>query len=116
MRHGKDKGRKFGRVKKVRTAMLRTLAVSLIAHGKITTTEAKAKELSRVVEPYITRAKEGSLSARRLLARSLPPRTVKKLVDELGPRYKERPGGYTRITHLKIRETDNAPIAQIELV
>ena len=96
--------------------MLRSLAVSLIAHEKITTTEAKAKELSRIVEPYITRAKAGTVASRRVLGRSLPPRTVKKLVDELAPRYKERHGGYTRITHMKIRESDNAPIAVIELV
>jgi large subunit ribosomal protein L17 len=116
MRHRKDKGRKFGRVKKVRKSMFRSLAVSLIAHERITTTEAKAKELSRIVEPYITRAKEGDIAARRMLARSLPPRTVKKLVDEIGPRFKERRGGYTRITHLKVRQSDSAPLAVIEFV
>lgn len=116
MRHQNKKGRQFGRKKGVREAFLQSLAVSLIMNEKIATTEARAKELSRVIEPYVTQARKGSVAARRELAKNLPPKAVKKLVDEIAPRYKSRPGGYTRITKMMIRKKDAAPISQIEFV
>ena len=116
MKHQSRKGRSFGRVKKVRKGLIKSLAVALIENEKIITTEAKAKELSRHIEPYITRARQGTVMARRELAKKLPPKAVKKLVDEIAPRYAERPGGYTRITKLKSNRHDAAPISQIEFV
>ena len=116
MKHQNRKGRRFGRVRKVRKGLLKSLAVALIDKEKIVTTEAKAKELSRHIEPFITKARLGTIANRRLLARSLPPKTVKKLVDDIAPRYKERPGGYTRVTKLQPRERDAASMAQIEFV
>jgi large subunit ribosomal protein L17 len=83
---------------------------------KIKTTEAKAKELSRFVEKFITRAKKGDLSSRRLLLQNFSSKIVKKLVKEIGPRYKDRSGGYTRIIKLGQRKSDGAKIAIIELV
>jgi large subunit ribosomal protein L17 len=100
-----------------RDSMLRNLAVSLIEHELIRTTLPRAKELRRVAEPLITMAKEDSLANRRLIFnRTRSDRTVGKLFDELGPRYKGRPGGYTRILKCGYRHGDNAPMAYIELV
>jgi len=111
-----QKGRKFNRERDQRRALLKTLAVSLLLKEKIKTTEAKAKELSPFVQKKITRAKKGDLAARRYLLALFPERVVKKLVDDLGVRYKDRNGGYTRIVKLGQRKSDGARMAIIELV
>lgn len=116
MRHKVQKTT-LGREKAPREAMLRSLAESLILHGNIKTTEAKAKALRRVVEPLITKAKKGTLAARREIIKTLyTEKAVKKLMEEVGPKYKERDGGYTRITKLPARKNDAAKVARIELV
>jgi large subunit ribosomal protein L17 len=97
--------------------MLRNMMNSLIAHEAIKTTVPKAKELRRVVEPMITLAKESTLANRRLAFDRLRDRdSVTKLFDVLGPRFKARPGGYTRILKMGFRVGDNAPMALVELV
>ena len=93
-----------------------SLALSLFLKEKIKTTEAKAKVVSVFAEKQISHAKAGSLSSRRLLAKNFSPDIVKKLIDEIAPRYKERKGGYTRIIKLGSRKSDGARIAIIELV
>jgi large subunit ribosomal protein L17 len=116
MNHRK-KGRHFNRTAEHRKMMMRNLATSLFLHGRVETTTAKAKELRRFAEPLITRAKRGDLHARRLVARQLTDdAALAKLFGELGPRYRERPGGYTRVRHLGHRPGDAADIAIIELV
>ncbi|MDP3727275.1 MAG: 50S ribosomal protein L17 [bacterium] len=115
MRHLK-KGRKFGRTKDQREAMLKILASQLILHGRIITGEAKAKELRPLVEKMVTRAKEHSLASRRDLARKLPASAVAKLVKSVGPSMTSRPGGYTRIIRLAPRKSDSARMAIIEFV
>jgi large subunit ribosomal protein L17 len=97
--------------------MLRNMMNSLIAHEAIKTTVPKAKELRRVVEPMITLAKEATLANRRLAFDRLRDRdSVTKLFEVLGPRFKARPGGYTRILKMGFRVGDNAPMALVELV
>lgn len=116
MRHRKS-GRKLNRNSSHREAMFRNMAVSLFSHEAIKTTVPKAKELRRVAEPLITLAKEDSVSKRRLaFSRLRDTATVGKLFAELGPRYKERPGGYLRILKCGFRAGDNAPMAYVELV
>jgi len=116
MRH-KALGRKFGRDSSHRKAMFRNMAVSLMQHEIIKTTVPKAKELRRVAEPLITLAKNDSASRRQLAFNRLRDRsTVTKLFNELGPRYKQRPGGYLRILKCGFRAGDNAPMAIVELV
>jgi large subunit ribosomal protein L17 len=116
MRHRKS-GRKFNLTSTHRNAMFKNMAVSLMQHELITTTLPKAKELRRVAEPLITLAKEDSVAHRRLaFARLRDRETVTKLFNELGPRYKERPGGYLRILKCGFRAGDNAPMAIVELV
>jgi large subunit ribosomal protein L17 len=116
MRH-KAKGRKFGRDSSHRKAMFRNMAVSLMQHEVIKTTVPKAKELRRVAEPLITLAKNDSASRRQLAFNRLRDRTiVTKLFNELGPRYKQRPGGYLRILKCGFRAGDNAPMEIVELV
>jgi len=95
---------------------LKTLATSLFLKEKIKTTLAKAKELSRFAEKLITLAKKYDIASRRLLSRSFSYKVVKKLADEIAPRYKERSGGYTRIIKLGQRKTDGAKMVIIELV
>ena len=113
-RHGL---RKLNRTSSHRLAMLRNMTVSLLKHEAIKTTVPKAKELRRVVEPLITLAKQPTLANKRLAFDRLRDReTVVKLFDELGPRYKARPGGYTRVLRCGFRAGDNAPMAYIELV
>ena len=112
----RKRGRELSRKKDQRKALLKSLARALILNEKIKTTEAKAKEVSRFVEKFITRAKKGDLASRRHLAKFFSPRIVKKLIDEIGPRYKERSGGYTRIIKLGLRKSDGAKMAIIELV
>ena len=116
MRHGHGL-RKLNRTSSHRLAMLRNMSNSLLRHELIKTTLPKAKELRRVVEPLITLAKEPSLANRRLAFDRLRDRDmVVKLFGELGPRYKSRPGGYTRILKFGFRNGDNAPMAVMELV
>ena len=110
------KARKFNRTIGQRKALLKTLANSLILKEKIRITGAKAKELSSFVEKMITRAKNGDVFSRRKLSEFFDSGTVKKLVDEIGPRYKDRKGGYTRIIKLGPRKSDGAKMAVIELV
>ena len=116
MRHMKS-GRKLNRTSSHRTAMFRNMAASLIKHELIKTTLPKAKELRRVAEPLITLAKTDGVANRRLaFARLRDKVAVGKLFVELGPRYRERKGGYTRILKCGMRVGDNAPMAYIELV
>ena len=116
MRH-KLSGRKLNRNSSHRKAMFRNMAVSLMQHEIITTTVPKAKELRRVAEPLITMAKNDSVARRRTAFSRLRDRaTVTKLFAELGPRYKERPGGYLRILKCGYRPGDKAPMAIVELV
>ena len=89
---------------------------ALVLREKIKTTEAKAKEVSGLLEKFITKAKKADLASRRLLARSFCPKSVKKLTDEIAPRYKERKGGYTRIIKLGPRKSDGAKMVFIELI
>jgi len=115
MRHRKH-GRKFGRVRKVRKALLRSLIRALVLKDKITTTEPKAKEMRPRMERLVTKAKEGTLAARRLVAARTDREVAKKLFSEIAPRYASRLGGYTRITKLGARKSDNARMAIIEFV
>ena len=116
MRHGHGL-RKLNRTSEHRLAMLRNMMNSLIEHEVIKTTVPKAKELRRVVEPMITLAKEATLANRRLAFDRLRDRdSVTKLFNDLGPRFKVRPGGYTRILKMGFRVGDNAPMALVELV
>ena len=109
--------RKLNRTSEHRQAMFRNMCNSLIRHEAIKTTLPKAKELRRVVEPLITLAKDATLANRRLAFDRLRNRdNVTKLFNELGPRYKARPGGYTRILKMGFRVGDNAPMALVELV
>ena len=116
MRHGHGL-RKLNRTSSHRLAMLRNMSNSLLRHERIKTTLPKAKELRRVVEPLITLAKEPTVANRRLAFNRLRDREmVVKLFNELGPRYKARNGGYTRIMKFGFRVGDNAPMALMELV
>ncbi|HET7774565.1 MAG TPA: 50S ribosomal protein L17 [Burkholderiaceae bacterium] len=116
MRHGHGL-RKLNRTSSHRLAMLRNLSNALIKHEIIKTTLPKAKELRRVVEPLITTAKVDSLANKRLAFNRLRDRdNVVKLFADLGPRFKNRPGGYVRILKYGFRKGDNAPMALVELV
>jgi large subunit ribosomal protein L17 len=116
MRH-RNSGRQLSRNSSHRSAMLKNMAVSLLRHEIIMTTVPKAKELRRVAEPLITMAKNDSVHRRRVAFSRLRDRdTVTKLFNELGPRYKDRPGGYLRILKSGYRPGDNAPMAYVELV
>ncbi|BDU22720.1 50S ribosomal protein L17 [Dyella sp. GSA-30] len=116
MRHQKS-GRKLNRTSSHREAMFKNMASSLIKHELIRTTLPKAKELRRVAEPLITLAKTDGVANRRLaFSRLRDKQAVGKLFVELGPRYRERPGGYLRILKCGFRAGDNAPMAYVELV
>ena len=116
MRHGHGL-HKLNRTSSHRLAMLQNMMNSLIEHEAIKTTLPKAKELRRVIEPMLTLGKEPTLSNKRLAFNRLRNRdNVVKLFAELGPRYKTRPGGYTRILKMGFRVGDNAPMALVELV
>lgn len=117
MRHA-NKNRKFGRERKVRSSFLKGLTLDLIRHGKITTTEARAKELRKVVEPLVTLAKKSDMASRRLVVSRLMNRAeeTKKLFDEIAPNYVGRRGGYTRVTRLPVRKSDASAMAMIEFV
>lgn len=115
MRHS-QKTKELGRKKGQRKALVNTLAVSLIRDGKIQTTETKAKVLRPMVERLVTQAKAGTVAARRLLISKVGSVSAKALVDTIAPRYKERAGGYLRITKLNTRKSDGAARSQIEFV
>jgi large subunit ribosomal protein L17 len=116
MRHQKQ-GRKLSRRKEHRKSMLANLASSLILHGRIKTTDAKAKEVRPFVERMVTFARRGDLHARRIVLSRLRNTTaVKKLFDEIGPQFANRFGGYTRIVKLGFRHGDNSPVSLIEFV
>lgn len=116
MRH-RVSGRHLNRTSSHRSAMMRNMAVSLFRHEAIQTTLPKAKELRRVAEPLITLAKQDDVAKRRhAFAKLRDKETVNKLFSELGPRYKDRPGGYLRILKGGFRAGDSAPIAYVELV
>jgi large subunit ribosomal protein L17 len=116
MRH-RQSGRKLNRNSSHRKAMFRNMAASLLDHEVIKTTLPKAKELRRVAEPLITMAKSDSVANRRMAFNRLRDRdVVTKLFNELGPRYKDRPGGYLRILKMGFRSGDQAPMALVELV
>lgn len=115
MRHH-NQNRKFGRVRKVRKALMNSLARSLVLHQKIETTEAKAKELRPFVEKLVTKGKKATVSMRRIISEKVGLRASKVLVDQIAKKYDERKGGYTRIVKMKKRLSDGSPIAIIEFV
>ncbi|HAG55018.1 MAG: 50S ribosomal protein L17 [Chloroflexi bacterium] len=116
MRH-KVSGRQLGRASGPRRAMFRIMVTDLLRHGQIKTTVAKAKEIRPMAEKMVTLAKGGTLHDRRRAAAFITDQRVLKTVfDELGPRFMDRPGGYTRITRLGVRAGDAAEMAVIELV
>lgn len=116
MRHRKS-GRQLNRKSAHRAALFRNLAAALIEHEAIQTTLPKAKEMRRVVEPLITLAKVDTVANRRLaFSRTRSKEAVAKLFDEIGPRFRARPGGYLRILKAGFRSGDNAPMAYVELV
>ena len=115
--HHRKAGRTLGRTSSHRKAMYKNMAASLIKHETIRTTLPKAKELRRVVEPLITLAKEDGVAQRRLAFDRLRDKeTVGKLFTELGPRFKDRPGGYLRILKIGFRPGDSAPMAIVQLL
>ena len=119
MRHQKQ-GRKLNRTASHRKALMMNMASSLVLHKRIKTTDAKAKELRGYVERLVTYAKKESLHGRRLIQQKLPGSRGKKvaniLMHEIAPEFKDRPGGYTRITKLGNRKNDNAAVSLIEFV
>ncbi|PID46400.1 MAG: 50S ribosomal protein L17 [Proteobacteria bacterium] len=116
MRH-RNTGRQLSRNSSHRKATLQSLSNAIILHGAIKTTVAKAKEMRRVVEPLVTRAKSDSVHNRRIVfSRLRNKETVGILFNELGPRYQDRPGGYLRIIKCGYRAGDNAPMAYVEFV
>ncbi|MFO0718913.1 MAG: 50S ribosomal protein L17 [Candidatus Paceibacterota bacterium] len=115
MRHHSSK-KKFGLKRNQRNALVASLALSLILNEKIKTTEVKAKALRPVVEKLVSKGKTNSVASRRLLSARVGDEGAKKLVDVLGPKYKDRKGGYTRIVKLGTRPSDRASMAVIEFV
>ncbi len=116
MRHRKV-GRRLGRSTSHRTAMFRNMVTSLLNHERITTTDAKAKEIRSIAEKMITLGKRGNLHAQRQAAAFIREKSVvTKLFSQIAPRYKERAGGYTRIIKVGIRPGDSAPVSIVELV
>lgn len=116
MRHNKS-GRRLGRTTSHRVAMFRNMVTSFLNHERITTTDAKAKELRSIAEKMITLGKKGDLHAMRQAASYIREKSVvTKLFTTIAPRYAERPGGYTRIVKLGLRPGDNASLSMIELV
>ena len=110
------KGRKLSRTKNQRNALMKSLASALFLNEKIRTPQAKAQEMRSFAEKFITRAKKENLAATRLLAGFFQPKVVKKLISDIGPRYKNRAGGYTRIIKLGSSSKGGAPMARIEFV
>jgi len=116
MRKRNNKGRILSRPKSQRKALLKSLTTSLFLHGKIKTTEAKAKELRSMADRFITRAKLNKMSDTRILSETLSLKVLKKLTNEIAPQYGSRQGGYTRIIRLGQRKSDGAKMVIIELV
>lgn len=110
------KGRKFSRKKDQRNALKKSLARSFFIHGKIKTTEAKAKEFSGFIEKIITRAKKGDLHSRKILLGFFEKSLVQKIMEEIAPKYKTRKGGYTRIISIGQRKSDGAKMVLLEMV
>ena len=115
MRHN-NANRKFGRVRKVRTALMKSLALALVLNNKIKTTDAKARELRPYVEKMVTMARLSTLASKRLLISRLGKIGTEKLVKDISPKYVGRKGGYTRITKLPARKSDGGLMAVIEFV
>ena len=116
MRHNKT-GRKLGRKTAHRKALMSNLASALITNKKIKTTDAKAKELRKYIEPLVTFAKKGDLHSRRQVLKKIRHKSiVRELFDNIGPTFSNRNGGYTRIIKLGFRDNDCAPISMIEFV
>jgi len=117
MRHH-NKNRKFGRTKNGRTALLRSLACSLIKNEQIRTTEARAKELRPFIEKLVTKGRTDTITSRRLVSSRLGgnEKETKKLIDEIAKRYADKNGGYTRITKLAPRTSDGSKMAVIEFI
>ena len=119
MRHQK-KGRKLNRSASHRKALFSNLAASLIIHKKITTTDAKGKELRSYVERLVTYAKNGDVNGRRLIQKKIPGKRGKEianiLIHDIAPAYTDRQGGYTRMIKLNNRKNDNAPVSLIEFI
>lgn len=115
MRHKKS-GRKFHRKKDQRKSLIKSLSESLILKGKIKTTEAKAKELKPIIEKRITKAKKDDLATHRTLRKYLSVEASKKLIKEIAPAFRERKGGYTKITKTGQRTKDSAKMAIIEII
>lgn len=115
MKHLK-RGRKFGRECDQREALLKSLVSALFEKEKITTTEAKAKEIKPYAEKLITKSRQAGISQMREMAKLFSEKITKKLINEIAPRYKERPGGYTRIVKLGCRKSDGARMAVVELI
>jgi len=112
----RKKGKTLRRTKSQQKALVYSLIKEIIERGRIKTSQARAKEVRPALEKVITRAAKNDLASRRRLLRFLPKSAVKKLIDETGPKYKERPGGYSRIIKLEPRKSDGAKMAIIELV
>ena len=115
MRHH-NTNRKFSRVRKVRKALINSLARSLVLYGKMETTEPKAKELRPFIEKLITKGKLQSIAARKAINTKIGPKATKTLVDTLSKKYTDRKGGYTRITKTKRRLSDGSKMAIIEFI
>lgn len=111
-----NKNKQLGRNRNQRNALIKTLGVSLVKHGKIQTTEVKAKVLKSFIERLVTKGIEGTLHAQRLIASRIGPVSASKIMKEISPKYKNRKGGYTRVIKLKTRLSDGARMAQIEFV
>lgn len=108
--------RKFGRERKVRNALMKSLALSLVLKEKIKTTDAKARELRPYVEKMVTSGRSGTVAARRLLVAKIGKDGADKVITDLSPKYKTRAGGFTRITKLPARKSDGSLMAVIEFV
>ncbi|MEQ1500015.1 MAG: 50S ribosomal protein L17 [Parcubacteria group bacterium] len=108
--------RKFGRVKKVREGLMKSLALSLVVNGKIKTTDAKARELRPMIEKMITKGRLGTVASRRGLVSEIGTIGASKIVKDIAPKYADRKGGYTRITKLPARVSDGSLMAVIEFV
>jgi len=115
MNHHKAK-RKFGREKKVRDGLMKSLALSLVVNGKIKTTDAKARELRPFVEKMVTTGRLGTIASRRNLISQIGSKGAEKILKDISPKYTDRKGGYTRITKLPARLSDGGLMAVIEFV
>ena len=115
MRHHKA-NRKFGRIKKVREGLLKSLLLSLVTKGKIMTTDAKARELRSITEKLVTMAKKDTLASNRMLISKIGKTGASKLTKDLAPKFKDRKGGYLRISKLPQRKSDGSFMSYIEFV